>query len=136
MMKTVNNYTRTYSEMLKYKGYADRLEYLKLCDFEYGSPRHMSNEFYHTPEWLEARRDVIVRDFGNDLGVQQLPIQGLIIVHHINPLTEEDILNGSPKLFDPENLISVSVNTHNLIHYSKKNTQRIIERTPGDTILW
>ena len=135
-MKKVNNYTRTYSEMLKHEGYADRLEYLKLCDFEYGSPRHMSNEFYHSLEWIEARRDTIVRDFGNDLGVQQLPIQGLIIVHHINPLTEEDILTWSPKLFDPENLISVSVNTHNLIHYSKKNTQGIIERIPGDTILW
>lgn len=135
-MKMVNNYTRTYSEMLKRKGYADRLEYLKLYDFEYGSPRHMSNEFYHSTQWLEARRNAIVRDFGNDLGVQQLPIQGLIIVHHINPLTEEDILSWSPKLFDPENLISVSVNTHNLIHYSKKNNKGLIERNPGDTILW
>lgn len=132
----MSGYTKTYSQMMKFDDYYSRLEYLKLFDCEYGSPRHMSNAFYHDPLWLDARKQAIVRDHGNELGVKGLPINGLVIVHHINPLTEEDILNGSPKLFDLENLISVSVNTHNLIHYAPKNESTYVERKPGDTTLW
>lgn len=114
-----------------------RLEYLMLLDGNATSPRHMSNRFYKSSEWLRVRDEVIERDLGCDLGILELPIEGPIIVHHINPLCEEDIENWNvEKLFDKDNLICCSIQTHNMIHYGKPKEEEYVERTPGDTILW
>lgn len=130
-----NNYKRCYSEAIKYDNFGDRLEYLRLLDGNVNSPRAMSNEFYKSRPWLTVRDEIIKRDLGMDLGVNGNSISDRIIVHHINPITDTDIIEGSYKLFDPENLITVSIQTHNAIHYGSKK-EDFVERKPGDTKLW
>lgn len=129
------NYGLSYSEMLTFKTFDERLNYLRLSDKINESPRTMSNPFYHDPRWRACREAVILRDLGSEFGLMGYDITGNIIVHHINPLTEYDIENDLYKLFDPENLISVSIPVHNEIHYGKPKIE-FIERTPGDTKLW
>lgn len=106
-----------------------------LLDGNVDSPKHMSNKFYKSKAWRDCRNEIIRRDFGMDLGVNGVEINGTIIVHHINPITEQDINSWSPKLFDPENLISVSIETHNIIHYGQPK-EPYTERQPNDTTLW
>lgn len=147
---------KSYSELITLPTYEERLEYLmlygKVCDETFGGLRKLNQNLYKTIEWLTTRDKIIVRDMGCDLGIEDRPIQyndtylqnGLyvkntnrIIVHHINPIKPEDILYNKSKLFDEENLICVSLDTHNIIHYGydiKRNV--IIERKPDDTLLW
>lgn len=125
----------SYSEMLQFDTFAERLNYLSLAGKSHESPRSMSNAFYHTQAWILCREAIIRRDLGSEFGLEGHDISGLIIVHHINPLSEEDIVNNSYKLFDPENLISVSIQVHNTIHYGQPKDD-FVERTPGDTKLW
>lgn len=127
---------KSYSEMLKYESHSDRLEYLKLLDNNATSPRHMSEQFYKSHIWRTVRKRVIDRDMGFDLGVFGVYILDKVIVHHINPIDESDILNLSPKLTDMENLITVSLDTHNRIHYNRVIKDSWDERKPGDTKLW
>lgn len=127
---------RTYSEMKKLKSYTERLEYLKLLDNEHLSPRHMSMEFYNSSAWRNHRKTIIDRDHRFDLGVFGVYIDGYTYVHHINPITEYDLINMTDKVLDPENLITLSDRTHKLIHYNKKEPDPYIEREPGDTIEW
>lgn len=134
-MVSFMNYNKTYSEASRFLSYGDRLNYLILLDGNVDSPKHMSNKFYKSPAWRQCRDKIIRRDFGMDLGINGVEIDGPIIVHHINPITEEDINSWSPKLFDPENLISVSVATHNIIHYGYRR-EPFVERQPNDTKLW
>jgi 5-methylcytosine-specific restriction endonuclease McrA len=127
---------RSYSELIQIPSFAERLNYLKLLDNNVTSPRHMSAQFYQSRTWKTIRQMIIDRDFGFDLGVFGVYIEGPILVHHINPIDESDIMHQTKKLLDPENLISVSGNTHNLIHYNKKEKEKWVERKPGDTKLW
>jgi len=127
---------RSYSELIKLPTHAERLEYLKLLDNNVTSPRHMSRDFYKSKTWQHIRKLVIDRDLGFDLGVFGVYVNGPMLVHHINPIDESDIIYQTKKLLDPENLITVSGNTHNLIHYNKKEKEKWVERTPGDTKLW
>lgn len=127
---------RNYSELIKIENFDDRLNYLKLLDNNSKSPRHMSMSFYKSHMWLTTRQMIIDRDLGFDLGVFGIYIDGPIIVHHINPITEHDILYQTSKLLDPENLITTSLDTHNLIHYNSNEKEEWVERRPGDTILW
>ena len=127
---------RTYSGLVTFSNFKDRLEYLKLLDNNVTSPRHMSSSFYKSKTWRTIRKSIIDRDLGFDLGVFGVYIEGPMYVHHINPIDEYDILNQTRKLLDPENLITVSGNTHNLIHYNKQEKEQWVERTPGDTKLW
>ena len=127
---------RTYSEMILLKSHKERLEYLRLNDNNSLSPRHMSMDFYKSHAWETTRDFILKRDLGFDLGVFGIYIEGPMYVHHINPITEEDIIYGTKKLHDPENLITTSRDTHNKIHYSQKEKEEYVERTPGDTILW
>ena len=127
---------RTYDEMILLKSYADRLEYLKLGDNNFLSPRHMSMDFYKSHAWLSTRDYILQRDLGFDLGVFGIYIEGSMYVHHINPIEEYDIIHMTHKLLDPNNLITVSGETHNKIHYSQEEKEEYVERTPGDTILW
>jgi 5-methylcytosine-specific restriction endonuclease McrA len=127
---------RSYSELIKLKSHSERLEYLKLLDNNATSPRHMSITFYKSKAWKSIRQMVIDRDLGFDLGIFGIYIEGPMLVHHINPINESDIIYQTKKLLDPENLITVSTNTHNLIHYNKVEKQKWVERQPGDTKLW
>lgn len=86
--------------------------------------------------WLTTRDIIIKRDLGFDLGIMGVYILDKVIIHHINPIDEYDILNLTPKLLDPENLITTSLKTHNIIHYGQKKGEPWVERRPGDTILW
>lgn len=93
--------------------------------------------FYARPEWRQVRNHIILRDGGCDLACKGMEIASRVIIHHINPLAEGDILSCSEKLFDPENLVCVSVQTHNYIHYGYyKKYEEVPERKQGDTKLW
>lgn len=127
---------RSYSELIQLKSHAERLEYLKLLDNNATSPRHMSAGFYQSKTWKILRQQIIDRDLGFDLGVFGVYIDGPMLVHHINPIDESDIIYQTKKLLDPENLITTSGNTHNLIHYNNKVKEKWVERKPGDTKLW
>ena len=134
--------TKRYSELIKLPTFEERFEYLKLDGRvgkeTFGWDRIFNQSFYHSPEWKALRRDVIIRDNGCDLGIEDREIFDKIIVHHINPLTKEQLLNLDPCIFDMENLISCSHNTHNAIHYGDKSLlpQDPIERRPFDTCPW
>jgi hypothetical protein len=93
---------------------------------------------YRSDEWKRCRRNIIVRDNGCDLGCEGFDIRGRILIHHINPITIDDIVNRNPKVFDPENLIAASLNTHLAIHYGDEHllTQSPIERSKNDTCPW
>ena len=124
-----------YSEAVKLKGYDSRLNYLRLTGTPYNSPRSISESFYKSKRWKYVRERVCVRDLGCDLGVMGHYIDGPLYVHHINPVTPEDIENDDPKLYDMENLIVTSHDTHMAIHYKEPDAP-YVERTPGDTKLW
>lgn len=134
--------TKCYSELIKIDNYYDRFEYLKLggkVGFEtFGFDRWINQVFYRSPEWKRFRNKIIVRDNACDMGVIGYDIIERLIVHHINPITKEDIVNRSSKLFDPENTICVADMTHKAIHYGdvKLLPQPIIIRTKNDTCPW
>ena len=128
--------SKSYSEVVKLESFQDRLEYLKLLDNNATSPRHISEEFYKSHAWRTLRKQIIDRDIGFDLGAVGVYIDGPMLVHHINPINEHDILYLTPKLLDPENLITTSYNTHNKIHYKQVAEDVWIERSPGDTKQW
>lgn len=129
-------YEMTYSEVSKLESFADRLNYLWLNQRVVELDRVIARKFYKTRKWLKTREDIRKRDLGSDLGVFGQYIYGNIYVHHINPITTKDILNDSPVLYDPENLICTSLETHNIIHYSKEIETTYVDRSPGDTKLW
>ena len=133
----------SYSELITLPTFEERYRYLRksgiVGEETFGSHRHLNQLLYRSPEWRSVRNNVIVRDNGCDLGMEGYEIRDRVYIHHINPITEDDILNRTPALFDMENLICVSFNTHQAIHYGDESLLPIIsfnERTPGDTKLW
>ena len=133
---------KSYSELIKIPTYKERFEYLKLNGIvgkdTFGYDRYLNQAFYNSPEWRRFRRDIIIRDNGCDLACEGYEIRGKIILHHINPLTHDDLINRREVLFDPENIICVTHNTHNAIHYGDANLLITgpIERTANDTCPW
>ena len=133
---------KSYSELIKIPTYKERFEYLKLNGIvgkdTFGYDRYLNQAFYNSPEWRRFRRDIIIRDNGCDLACEGYEIRGKIILHHINPLTHDDLVNRREVLFDPENIICVTHNTHNAIHYGDTNLLITgpIERTANDTCPW
>lgn len=127
---------KSYEEMLYFQTFEERLEYLKLLDNNVSSPRHISEAFYKSHLWQTVRKQVIFRDMSFDLGVFGVYIPDKVLVHHINPIDESDIRNLSPKLTDLNNLITVSIDTHNKIHYNSVVKENWVERRPGDTKFW
>lgn len=132
---------KTYSELIKFDNYNDRLEYLYIGDevghATFGNARWMNQRLYRSPEWKRVRDMVILRDGGCDLGVEGCDLaNGRILIHHINPITEEDVIRRNPCLFDMENLISVSHDSHNYIHFGNKTEEIPLERSPNDTCPW
>lgn len=138
----MNMNTRSYSEMLQFDNYIDRFNYLKLGGKvgreTFGFDRYLNQTLYRSEEWKRFRRDVILRDNGLDLGMNGYEIHDKILIHHINPLTPDDVINRSHKIFDMNNVISCSLNTHNAIHYGDASLLIAdpIERTPYDTCPW
>lgn len=136
--------TKSYSELQSIDSFMGRFEYLKLNDKRvgeetFGCNRYLNQIFYKSSDWLRVRDFVIVRDNGCDLGMMDRPIVGPIMVHHINPITKKDLLNRSPKLFDPNNLICCSKLTHDQIHYGDGSMliqDQPLERYENDTIPW
>lgn len=133
---------KTYSELITIPSFIDRFNYLKLGGLvgqeTFGFDRYLNQTLYTSNEWKRFRRDIIIRDNGLDLACDGYEIGGKIIVHHIDPLTIQDIIRRDPKIFDPENVICVSMNTHNAIHYGDESllfTEPIV-RTKNDTCPW
>lgn len=133
---------RTYTELSKLNSFLERYEYLriggKVGEETFGFDRYLNQIFYKDPEWLEARDDVIIRDGGCDLGMPDREIRGKILVHHMNPVTKEQILRRDPILFDPEYLICTIKSTHDAIHYGDQTLLMLdpIVRTKNDTCPW
>ncbi len=141
MMKNTN--IRTYSELITLPTFEERYRYLRLggrvgAD-TFGFDRYLNQIVYQRdPRWKNARDIVIIRDNGCDLGIEGREIYGKILVHHMNPITMDDILNERDWIYDPEFLISTMLTTHNAIHYGDENLlmKAPIERTPYDTCPW
>ena len=134
---------RCYSELIRLKTFEERFKYLKLEDGHvgedtFGSLRYINQRFYSCDSWKRLRRDIILRDFGCDLGLEEYPIYGKVIIHHMNPIGTEDIISHSMYAIDPEYLICVSLATHNAIHYGSFDSLCVdpIERFPNDTCPW
>lgn len=136
---------KTYYELIKISNYQDRVKYLQLNgsvgEDTFGFDRYLNQRFYKSKEWKSIRNAVILRDNACDLGLDDLPIPNgePILIHHMNPITKEDILSHSLDILNPEYLISVTKRTHNLIHYGFQNNDTqpdALERVPGDTKLW
>ena len=139
-----SNKIRTYSELILLPTFEERFEYLRLDgkvgQETFGFDRYLNQKFYKTDkEYLAARDFVIVRDMGCDLGIEDREIYGeRIIVHHMNPITADDIVNRSEFLLNPEYMISTVLNTHNAIHYGDESLLVTMppERSPYDTCPW
>lgn len=134
--------TKTYSELIKIPTYEERFQYLQLKGAvgtdTFGYDRYLNQILYNSPEWKRLRNQIIIRDNGCDLGCEGYEIYGRILIHHLNPITVEDVVSRNPIVFDPENLVCVSHNTHNAIHYGDESLLILapVERTKNDTCPW
>ena len=133
---------KCYSELSKILDYEERFEYLKIGGAvgvaTFGGNRWLNQLFYHDDAWKSVCRKIKIRDNFCDMGHPDYELKSRILVHHIDPITKEDILNRSDKLFDPENLITVSFLTHQAIHYGDFDLlpKGPAERSPFDTCPW
>lgn len=141
MTKTMTT-IKTYSELIILPTFIERFNYLKIGgqvgEQTFGYDRYLNQILYRTPEWKRFRRDIVVRDMGCDLACDDREIVGKVIVHHLNPLLIDDVVNLSPKIFDPENVVCCSLDTHNAIHYGDTNLlmKEPVVRTKNDTCPW
>lgn len=133
---------RTYSELILLPTFEERFEYLKLDgrvgEETFGFDRYLNQILYKSPEWLKVRDHVIVRDCGCDLAMEGHEIYTKILVHHMNPITKEDILRRKDYILDPEFLVCTIKRTHDAIHYSDASllVTAPIERRRNDTCPW
>ena len=133
---------RTYSELILLPSFIERYRYLRIAGTvgkeTFGFDRYLNQIFYKSDEWLEIRDYVIDRDNGCDLGVDGFDIEGRILIHHMNPISKEDILRRSKFLLDPEYLITTVKNTHDAIHFGNEDLlyTGIVERAPNDMCPW
>lgn len=132
---------KSYSEMLLYSTYEERLKYLQIFgsvgEMTFGGSRMLNQTLYRSPEWKRFRDEIIIRDNGCDLAVEGMDIYSRILIHHINPLTIKDIQNRADCIFDPDNVVCVSHKTHEAIHYGLDTIHSsFTDRKAGDTTLW
>lgn len=133
---------RTYSELRRLETFEERYRYLELKGVlgktTFGFDRWINQAFYHSHDWKTVRDRVIIRDGGCDLGIPGYEIYSGLLVHHMNPMTSNDLTSGADWVVDPNFLITVSLRTHNAIHYGDvSQLPRVpVERKPGDTTLW
>jgi len=152
-MKTSRNTIRTYSKMAEFDTFIDRYRYLRLADGRvgedtFGHLRYLNQIFYHSDEWKSIRKDVIIRDNGCDLAIEDRPIEDAyrngkrsrnLIIHHVDPIAFQDILERSEYLLMPEYLVCCSRRTHNAIHYGDEDllwSDGIPIRSANDTCPW
>lgn len=134
--------SRSYRDLKAYQTFQERFEYLRLRgavgERTFGSDRYYNQQFYRSREWKLIRDQVIIRDNGCDLGIPGYEIHDRILIHHMNPMTMQDLVSNVDDLLDPEYLVSVSHRTHNAIHYGDETLldHEPVVRTPGDTLLW
>lgn len=133
---------KTYSELITLPTFEERFLYLKLDSLvgvpTFGYSRYLNQTLYKSKEWKRFRRQMIIRDNGCDLGIEDRPLFDHIILHHLNPISEADIINRSPSIFDPENIICTCLRTHNAIHFGDMDFElnAFEERKPNDTCPW
>lgn len=135
---------KTYLELIEIPEFLDRFLYLKLDgyvgDQTFGGRRYLNQILYQSQEWKDLKQRIIIRDNGCDLSHPDWPINGrAIYVHHLNPITIEDILERRPCVFDPNNLVCCSFDTHQAIHYGNKDSMKkneVVVRKPNDTCPW
>lgn len=133
---------RTYAELRRCTSFEERFDYLRLNGnvgtTTFGFDRHINQTFYRSREWKTVRDEVIVRDNGCDLGVPDYEIHGSLLIHHINPLRESDLLDHEDWVLNPEYLITTTQRTHNAIHYGDESMlpRQLVPRTRNDTQLW
>lgn len=133
---------RTYSELMKFDNFIDRYNYLKLGgkvgEETFGFDRYLNQQFYKSKEWLRLRDEVIIRDNACDLGIPDREIPSRIIIHHMNPITKNDIINQTEFLLNPEYMICVTKRTHDAIHYGDESLlfTGLVERAKNDTCPW
>ena len=136
-------FDKTYSKLITIPSFEKRYEYLRLNgvvgEETFGHDRWLNQLFYSTKEWRDFRRSIIIRDNGCDLGIEDREIHGMILVHHLNPISVSDVINRRFEiLINPENAICVSKNTHNAIHYGDNSLLATlpVERNKNDTCPW
>ena len=135
--------TRSYEELLTFPTFEERLRYLLLhgtvAEDKFGYTRYLNQILYKSPEWRRLRNEIIIRDNGCDLAVDGFEIPKRILIHHINPITIEDIMYRRPIVFDPNNLITTVLSTHEIIHYGSESDISnffLNERSSNDTSPW
>lgn len=138
---TINR--RSYKELITFSTFKERFEYLRLDGIigkeTFGWERMFNQQFYRSPEWKRVRQEVIARDLGRDLGVEGYDIYGhRVIIHHINPISIDDLGDHADLLLDPNNLITTTHRTHNAIHFGAEVFDNLepVERKPNDTCPW
>jgi hypothetical protein len=141
-MKELSFMNRSYLELIELKTFEDRFDYLRLDGVvgaeTFGSSRQLNQALYRSYEWKKIRDMIILRDNGCDLGIEGRDIFQQPYIHHLNPITKKQILDRDPILFDPNNLITVSYQTHQAIHYGDKSILLLdpIERFANDVAPW
>lgn len=138
----INQKHRSYSELRKIRTFEDRYKYLAIRGdvgrSTFGYDRFLNQQFYTSSQWRNTRNSVIVRDAGCDLGIPDYEIHSRLYIHHMNPMTIKNLLDGDPSVLDPEFLITTTHQTHNAIHYGDDRLlpRQIVPRSAGDTKLW
>ena len=134
---------RTYTELMKLYTFEERFRYLKLVarvgEETFGFERYLNQQFYHSQEWKSIRNQIIIRDHACDLGIPGREMNKGIIIHHMNPITKDDLIHQSDFLLNPDYLICVSKKTHSAIHYGDESilfNDVTIERSKNDTCPW
>ena len=133
---------RHYHGLSRLQTFEERYKYLRLNGVvgrsTYGFDRYLNQKFYTSTEWRRVRNFVILRDGGCDLGIDGREIRDKIIIHHMNPMSVEEIEHGDEDILNPDYLIATTLNTHNAIHYGDESflPKKFTERRPGDTKLW
>lgn len=133
---------RSYSELRRIDNFLERYRYLALRgevgESTFGFDRYLNQQFYRSKQWRDLRHHVIVRDNGCDLGIEGYEIRTKIIIHHMNPMTKANLVDGDEDILNPEFLITTTLKTHNAIHFGdeKQLPRQLVERRAGDTQLW
>lgn len=133
---------KSYRELLSFSTFKERYEYLRLngivAQETFGYERCLNQTLYRSKEWKSFRQQIIIRDYGCDLALDGYTIYGKILIHHLNPITVKDVTDRSSAVFDPDNVVCVSFDTHNAIHYGDASLLITLppERTKNDTCPW
>lgn len=132
---------RTYKKLIQLKTFEERFDYLRLLGSvgtdTFAFDRYLNQKFYSSYEWRRVRQQIILRDAACDLGIKDHDIFGMVMIHHMNPISVDDLVHSSDFLLNPEYLICVSKETHNALHYGTDiPVQKVVERKPNDTCPW